>query len=83
MDSVGAEASSEVGMELCRLASSSIRPVSTSPEAPSACPQHVPYPSRRYYRESLVDLHVISGPLLRTRTAGAPTLTPTLTFTRP
>ena len=36
MDSVGSEASSEVGRELCRLASSSIRPVSTSPEALSA-----------------------------------------------
>lgn len=31
---VGSEASSEVGKEFCRLASSSIRPVSTSPEAP-------------------------------------------------
>jgi len=29
----------------------------------------VPYPCRRHYRESLVNLNVISGPLLRTRTA--------------
>ena len=36
MESVGAEASFEVGRELCRLASSSIHPVSTLLEAPSA-----------------------------------------------
>jgi hypothetical protein len=83
MDSVSTEASSEVGKELCRLASSSIRPVSTSPEAPSAGPKHVPYPSRRHYWESLVDLHVISRPLLRTRAAGTPTSTLALVFTDP
>jgi len=45
--------------------------------------QTVPYPSRRDYPESLVDLHIISGPLLRAMTAGALTSTPGLTFTRP
>jgi len=35
----------------------------------------------RYYRESLVDLHIISRPLLSIGMAGAPASTTTLTFT--
>jgi hypothetical protein len=61
MDSVGAEANYEVGRELCRFVSSSTRLVSTSPEAPSAGPQHVPHLGRRHYQQSIVHLRIMTA----------------------